>query len=105
MFLLNVLSSYGINGKIAQTRLERVGITANKNMIHNDTLTPGLTSGLRIGFAAATTRGCGKEDAIEIARLINSILKEKDEDFDVAPYKRKVKEIVSRWKNVMDLEF
>ena len=105
LFLLNVLSSYGINGKIAQTRLERVGITANKNMIHNDALTPGLTSGLRIGFAAATTRGCNEEDAIEIARLIDSILKEKDEDFDVSPYKRKVKEIVSRWKNVMDLEF
>ena len=105
LFLLNVLSSYGINGKVAQTRLERVGITANKNMIHNDTLTPGLTSGLRIGFAAATTRGCSKEDAIGIARLIDSILKEKDEDFDVAPYKEKVKEIVSRWKNVMDLEF
>lgn len=105
LFLLNVLSSYGINGKAAQTRLERVGITANKNMIHNDTLTPGLTSGLRIGFAAATTRGCNEEDAIEIARLIDSILKEKDEDFDVSPYKRKVKEIVSRWKNVMDLEF
>lgn len=105
LFLLNVLSSYGTNGKIAQTRLERVGITANKNMIHNDALTPGLTSGLRIGFAAATTRGCNEEDAIEIARLIDSILKEKDEDFDVAPYKRKVKEIVSRWKNVMDLEF
>lgn len=105
LFLLNVLSSYGINGKVAQTRLGRVGITANKNMIHNDTLTPGLTSGLRIGFAAATTRGCSKEDAIGIARLIDSILKEKDEDFDVAPYKEKVKEIVSRWKNVMDLEF
>lgn len=105
LFLLNVLSSYGINGKIAQARLERVGITANKNMIHNDTLTPGLTSGLRIGFAAATTRGCNEEDAIEIARLIDSILKEKDEDFDVSPYKRKAKEIVSRWKNVMDLEF
>ena len=105
LFLLNVLSSYGINGKIAQARLERVGITANKNMIHNDALTPGLTSGLRIGFAAATTRGCNEEDAIEIARLIDSILKEKNEDFDVSPYKRKVKEIVSRWKNVMDLEF
>lgn len=105
LFLLNVLSSYGINGKIAQTRLERVGITANKNMIHNDTLTPGLTSGLRLGFAAATTRGCSKEDAIKIARLIDSILKEKDEDFDVVPYKKKVKEIVSRWKNVIDLEF
>lgn len=105
LFLLNVLSSYGLTGKAAQARLERIGITTNKNMIHNDTLTPGLTSGLRIGFAAATTRGCSKEDATSIARIIDSVLKEKDDEFDTATYKNKVKEIVSKWKNVMDLEF
>lgn len=105
LFLLNVLSSYGLTGKVAQARLERIGITTNKNMIHNDTLTPGLTSGLRIGFAAATTRGCSKEDATAIARIIDSVLKEKDDEFDVTPYKNMVKEIVSKWKNVMDLEF
>ncbi len=56
LFLLNVLDTYGINGKEAQIALEEIGITTNKNMIPNDTLSPGKTSGLRLGFAAVTTR-------------------------------------------------
>ena len=61
LFLLNVLDTYGMTGKDAQLALEEIGITTNKNMIPGDTLTPGKTSGLRIGFAAVTTRGCTKE--------------------------------------------
>ena len=75
LFLLNVLDTYGINGKEAQIKLEEIGITANKNMISGDTLPPSKTSGLRIGFAATTTRGCTKEDAKQIARIIDSYLK------------------------------
>ena len=63
LFLLNVLDSFGLNGKQAQERLGEIGITVNKNMIHGDTLKPAYTSGLRIGFAAATTRGCCENDA------------------------------------------
>ncbi|MCR5505811.1 MAG: serine hydroxymethyltransferase, partial [Bacilli bacterium] len=55
LFLLNVLDSYGINGKEAQNKLEEIHITTNKNMIPGDTLSPNKTSGLRIGFAAVTT--------------------------------------------------
>ncbi len=105
LFLLDVLSSYGLNGKQAQERLERIGITTNKNMIHGDTLTPNLTSGLRIGFAAATSRGCNKNDAIKVASLIDRVLKEKDDDFDVLSYKKEVANIVSNWKDVMKLVY
>jgi glycine hydroxymethyltransferase len=69
LFLINVLDTYGMTGKDAQLALEGIGITTNKNMIPNDTLTPGKTSGLRIGFAAVTTRGCTKEQAEEICEL------------------------------------
>ncbi len=101
LFLLNVLSSFGISGKEAQSKLEEVGITTNKNMIHGDTLSPALTSGIRIGFAASTTRGCTKIDAIKIARLIYRTLKCEDKE----KIKEEVKEIVSRWKDVDTLSF
>lgn len=100
LFLLNVLDSYGINGKEAQNALEEIKITTNKNMIPNDTLTPGKTSGLRLGFAAVTTRGCSEEQAREIARIINSYLnKSLDKEKAIA----KVAELVSNWKVIQDI--
>lgn len=102
LFLLNVLESYGISGKVAQQELESIGITTNKNMIHGDTLKPNETSGLRIGFAAATTRGCTKEEAIQIAGLIDDCLsKSKSKE----QLKEEVHHMVSGWKDVMTLEF
>ena len=77
LFLINVLDSFGINGLEAQKKLEDIHITTNKNMIPNDTLKPNKTSGLRIGFAAVTTRGCTKNEAKEIAKLIHDYLSNK----------------------------
>lgn len=95
LFLLNVLDSFGINGLEAQKKLELVNITTNKNMIPNDTLKPNKTSGLRIGFAAVTTRGCTEEDAKHIARLIHNFL---SNNIDEKSAKEEVKNIVSKWK-------
>ena len=95
LFLLNVLDSFGINGLEAQKKLELINITTNKNMIPNDTLKPNKTSGLRIGFAAVTTRGCTEEDAKHIARLIHEFLSEK---IDEKSAKKEVQNIVSKWK-------
>ena len=95
LFLLNVLDSFGINGLEAQKKLELINITTNKNMIPNDTLKPNKTSGLRIGFAAVTTRGCTEEDAKHIARLIHNFL---SNNIDEKTAKEEVKNIVSKWK-------
>ena len=95
LFLLNVLGSFGITGLDAQKKLELINITTNKNMIPGDTLKPNKTSGLRIGFAAVTTRGCTKEDAKQIARLIHNFLSNK---IDKKEAKEEVKKIVSKWK-------
>ena len=95
LFLLNVLDSFGITGLDAQKKLELINITTNKNMIPNDTLKPNKTSGLRIGFAAVTTRGCTKEDARHIARLIHSFL---SNEIDEASANKEVQGIVSKWK-------
>ena len=95
LFLLNVLDSFGITGLDAQKKLELINITTNKNMIPNDTLKPNKTSGLRIGFAAVTTRGCTKEDAKHIARLIHGFL---SGHIDEKQATAEVKEMVSHWK-------
>ena len=100
LFLLNVLDTYGITGKEAQISLEEIGITTNKNMIPNDTLTPGKTSGLRLGFAAVTTRGCTKEEAEEVAIIIDKYLRK---EIDGESAKALVKKLTSNWKQIQDI--
>lgn len=100
LFLLNVLDTYQITGKEAQKKLEEINITTNKNMIPNDSLSPKETSGLRIGFAAVTTRGCTKEQAREIATLIDSYLRN---NINTENAKNKVKEIVNNWKIIEEI--
>lgn len=100
LFLINVLDTYGINGKEAQIALEEIGITTNKNMIPNDTLSPGKTSGLRIGFAAVTTRGCTKEQAEQVAVIINDYLSNK---LDKEKAKELVLDLTSNWKQIQDI--
>lgn len=100
LFLLNVLESFGLNGKQAQVKLEGIGITTNKNTIHGETLSPSLASGVRIGFAAATTRGCTIEQAKQIGRIIYSCLAEKENEDSL---REQVSVIASSWKDVMEL--
>ena len=64
------LTSIGITGKEAEDALGRVYITVNKNAIPFDSRPPRVTSGLRLGTAALTTRGFGAEEMVEVARLI-----------------------------------
>jgi glycine hydroxymethyltransferase len=63
-----------ISGKEADQLLEDVGITLNKNSIPNDPLSPQITSGVRIGTAAITSRGFTKNDCIKVAQLIDLVL-------------------------------
>ena len=100
LFLLDVLSSYGLNGKEAEARLGEIGVTVNKNMIHGDTLPPSKCSGIRIGFAASTSRGASLEDAKEIARLIDACLKGKESKEELISRR---KAIVSSWADVLSL--
>lgn len=68
--MLADLSNFNVTGKQAQQQLDEVGITVNKNAIPFDKLGPFITSGIRIGTPAVTTRGMLEEDMVEIARLI-----------------------------------
>ncbi|PID33488.1 serine hydroxymethyltransferase [Candidatus Saccharibacteria bacterium] len=75
LILADVYSSFGIDGKEAQERLEKAGITANANAIPDDTLPPYRPSGLRLGTPAVTTRGMVETDMKEIAKTILDTLK------------------------------
>ncbi len=72
------LTSRGITGKEALDALERVGIVVNKNIIPFDTRPPAITSGIRIGTPAVTTRGMKEEQMKVIASFINQVLLEID---------------------------
>ncbi len=75
--LLVDVRPWGLTGKEAEHLLEGAAITVNKNTIPYDPESPFITSGIRIGTAAITTRGMGEADMIEIGRAIASILKTK----------------------------
>ncbi len=64
------LSSFNVTGKQVQHQLDEVGITVNKNAIPFDKMSPSVTSGIRIGTPAVTSRGMLEEDMTEIAKLI-----------------------------------
>ncbi len=70
------LTGTGVTGKELEHRLDEVFITANKNAIPNDPEKPFVTSGIRVGTAAATTRGMGEEEMIKIADFITLCIKD-----------------------------
>ena len=76
------LTSKGITGKELEKMLDEVHITVNKNAIPFDTQKPFVTSGIRIGTPAITTRGMKEEDAKAIARLITKVIDEREESFE-----------------------
>jgi glycine hydroxymethyltransferase len=74
------VTSLNLTGKVAEHRLDEIGITCNKNGIPFDTQSPFITSGIRLGSAAATTRGFNEEQMGRIAEIISRTLSA--EDFD-----------------------
>jgi len=72
------LRNKGITGKELEEKLDEVGITVNKNAVPFDTEKPSITSGIRIGTPAVTTRGFKEEEMKKIAKLINMTVEEYD---------------------------
>ena len=73
------LRSRGLTGKVAEELLVRAGITVNKNTVPDDPQSPFVTSGIRLGTPALTTRGMGEEEMTRIAELIDEVLTRRDE--------------------------
>jgi len=74
LFMVNTKKSFGLTGVDAQHKVEEIGITLNKNMVPGDTEKPSVTSGVRIGMAATTTRGLTSAQARETAHILYDYL-------------------------------
>ena len=91
------LSKLDISGKLAENKLEEAGITVNKNMIPYDKKSPMVTSGIRIGTPAVTTRGMKENDMIHIVRLIDKVLKKPNDESNIKSVKAEVGELCNHY--------
>jgi glycine hydroxymethyltransferase len=96
MFLLD-LTGKGITGKDAEAALGRAHITVNKNAIPHDPRKPAVTSGVRIGSPAMTTRGFRKAEAAQLAHLIADVLERPADDAQLARIAGEVKALCARF--------
>ena len=90
LILVDIFGSVGVTGKKAENILHSVNITANKNAIPNDTQKPTITSGLRLGAAAVTTRGFNENEMRMVANFIDRALKNKDNEEELAKIREEV---------------
>ncbi|MEA0553982.1 serine hydroxymethyltransferase [Lysinibacillus irui] len=95
LLLLNV-KSLGLTGKVAEHALDEVGITTNKNTIPYDTESPFVTSGIRIGTPAVTSRGFKEEDMKEVGEIIAAVLKNPEDEAVKAEAKERVKALTDK---------
>ena len=87
------LRNKGLTGKVAEEALEKANITLNKNMVPFDTESPFVTSGIRIGSPAMTTRGFGTDEFKTIAKLINKVLQDPKNESVINEVKGQVSEL------------
>ena len=91
------LRAKNVTGKLAEEKLEAAGITCNKNAIPNDPEKPFVTSGVRLGTPAVTTRGLKEEEMKIIGRLILKVLENVNDDKAIAEVKIEVVELMKKF--------
>ena len=96
LFLVD-LTNQSITGADAETALGQANITLNKNSVPNDTKSPMVTSGLRIGTPAITTRGFGHDEIVTLVGMIDSVLKNLDDEATIASIKAEVTTLCQRF--------
>ena len=92
--LLIDLRNKNVTGKVAENALTLADITVNKNMVPFDTQSPFVTSGIRIGTAAVTTRGLKEKDMPQIAEFINAVISDPDNESKLEEIKAKVNKMM-----------
>jgi glycine hydroxymethyltransferase len=97
------LSNKNISGKKAENALERAGITVNKNMVPFDTKSPFVTSGIRIGTPAVTTRGMKENEMRRIAEIINNAIVNAEDESRLDGLMEDVKELCSGFPLYKDI--
>lgn len=96
LLLVDVKSKLGITGKEAETVLDKINITVNKNTIPNDTESPTKTSGIRLGTPAMTTRGFKEEEFYKVGKIISKCLNNIDNEEILLKLKQEVLELTKK---------
>jgi glycine hydroxymethyltransferase len=96
MFLID-LRNKGLSGKDALAALEQVNITVNKNMVPFDDKSAFVTSGIRIGSPAITTRGLKEKECLKIVELLDNVLKNRENPKELAKIKKKVNTMMVKY--------
>ncbi|MBV1878791.1 MAG: serine hydroxymethyltransferase [Pseudomonadales bacterium] len=97
MMVLDTSISYGINGKVAEAVLDQAGITTNKQIIPDDPNPPLRPSGIRIGTPAATARGMGEKDMVQLADWIVDALQNPEDENKIAGIKHDVEQLCRKF--------
>ena len=96
LILVDIYGSVGVTGKKAESILHSVNITCNKNAIPHDTLKPTVTSGVRLGTAAITSRGFKEEDMVLVAKFINEALRNSEDESKLNEIKKDVIKLMKK---------
>lgn len=96
LFLVD-LSNRGLTGKDASSALDRTGITVNKNLIPFDAKSPFVTSGIRVGTPAVTTRGMKEKEMIKIAHLVDKVLSDPGNEKTLSDVRKDVSALVKKF--------
>jgi len=91
------LRNKGLTGKVAEQALEKANITLNKNMVPFDTESPFVTSGIRIGSPAMTTRGLQTEEFEQIATMIDRVLQDPENESVIEAVKHEVTDLCDQF--------
>ncbi len=102
--LLIDLTEKNISGKKAERVLEEAGMTTNKNMVPFDKRSPFITSGVRIGTAALTTRGFKEADMKLIGGFIHEVISDPDNESVISSVRAKITELVKNFPHYQDVE-
>ena len=97
LILANVYGSFGIDGKVAEETLDKIGLTLNKNAIADDTLPPFRPSGIRLGTPAITTRGLVEDDMATLAEWMKLAIDNRDNDAKLQALREEVREFALRY--------
>jgi glycine hydroxymethyltransferase len=95
--ILADLRSKGLTGKTAEEALDQAGITVNKNMVPFDTESPFVTSGIRIGSPAMTTRGFKEQEFKQIVALIDQVLQKPEDQTNIVNVKGEVRSLCEQY--------
>ena len=97
LLLVDVKKSVNLTGKEAEKLLDSIGITCNKNVIPYDTTTPFITSGIRLGTAAMTTRGFKEKEFLEVGKIIIDAFKNSEDKIVLDALKIRVKNLCDKY--------